>query len=257
MRAGVRLAIDVGSVRIGVARCDSEGLLASPLTTVPRGRGDLDAIAGLAADDDVIEIIVGLPVGLSGREGRAAAAPGRSPRAGRRVAPVPVRLVDERFTTVIAHDALRQSGSDARAAALEWTRRRPRCCCRERWTRSAPRASLRGNWLAQCREVLGDWRQAGGLDGSGQAPRRPGRHSRPPQGHGEPDPVRRARPYAQPDPYAPPAPAAEPDPYAQPDPYGPPGSSAPTDPVLPAAGPQRLLPGHRLLPAGTDRLLPG
>ena len=49
MRTGVRLAIDVGSVRIGVARCYRDGGLASPLTTVPRGRGDLDTIAGLDA----------------------------------------------------------------------------------------------------------------------------------------------------------------------------------------------------------------
>lgn len=116
MRGGVRFAIDVGSVRIGVARCDSEGRLASPLAMVPRGRGDVDAIARLAAADNVIEIIVGLPVSLSGREGQAAAgarmfAAWLAERAG----PVPIRLVDERFTTVIAHDALRQSGSDARA----------------------------------------------------------------------------------------------------------------------------------------------
>jgi putative holliday junction resolvase len=115
LRLGVRLAIDVGSVRIGVARCDRDGRLASPLTTVPRGHGDLDAIVGLAAADDVIEIIVGLPVGLSGREGRAASdARTFAAALARRVAPVPVRLVDERFTTVIAHDALRQGGSDAK-----------------------------------------------------------------------------------------------------------------------------------------------
>lgn len=115
MRAGVRLSIDVGSVRIGVARCDSEGRLASPLTMVPRGRGDLDAIARLVADDNVIEIVAGLPVGLSGREGQAAAgARAFAARLAERVTPVPVRLVDERFTTVIAHDALRQTGSDAR-----------------------------------------------------------------------------------------------------------------------------------------------
>jgi len=115
LRVGARLAIDVGSVRIGVAHCDSDGRLASPLTTVRRGRGDLDAIAGLAAADDVIEIIVGLPVGLSGREGQAAVqARTFADGLARRVAPVPVRLVDERFTTVIAHDALRQGGSDAK-----------------------------------------------------------------------------------------------------------------------------------------------
>lgn len=120
LRVGVRLAIDLGSARIGVAHCDSDGRLASPLATVPRGGGDLDALAGLAAADDVIEILVGLPIGLSGREGPAAAeARTFAARLARRVTPVPVRLVDERFTTVIAHEALRRGGSDSRA-------RRPR-----------------------------------------------------------------------------------------------------------------------------------
>jgi putative holliday junction resolvase len=115
LRIGVRLAVDVGSARIGVARCDRDGRLASPLTTLPRGGGDLAAIAGLAAADDVIEIIIGLPVGLSGREGRAAAdARAFAARLARGVAPVPVRLMDERFTTVIAHGALRQGGTDSR-----------------------------------------------------------------------------------------------------------------------------------------------
>jgi len=120
LRSGVRLAIDIGSARIGVARCDSDGRLASPLTTVPRGAGDLAAIAGLATEEHAIEIIVGLPVGLSGREGRAAAEARMFAAAlAGRVAPVPVRMVDERFTTVIAHDALRRGGRDSRA-------RRPR-----------------------------------------------------------------------------------------------------------------------------------
>jgi putative holliday junction resolvase len=115
LRTGIRLAIDVGSVRIGVARCDGDGRLASPLTTVRRGRGDLDTIADLAGADHVIEIIVGLPVGLSGREGQAAAGARTFAAAlASRVAPIPVRLLDERFTTVLAHDVLRQSGSDAR-----------------------------------------------------------------------------------------------------------------------------------------------
>jgi putative Holliday junction resolvase len=120
LRSGVRLAIDVGSVRIGVARCDPDGRLASPLTTVSRGTGDMAAIAGLANEEQAIEIIVGLPVGLSGREGQAAAdARTFAAALARLLISVPVRLVDERFTTVMAHDALRQSGRDSRG-------RRPR-----------------------------------------------------------------------------------------------------------------------------------
>ena len=73
VRRGVRLAIDVGSVRIGVARSDPGGVLASPLTVVRSGPGDLDALAGLVASAGAIEVIVGLPTSLSGREGTAAA----------------------------------------------------------------------------------------------------------------------------------------------------------------------------------------
>ncbi|HLQ57496.1 MAG TPA: Holliday junction resolvase RuvX [Streptosporangiaceae bacterium] len=115
MRHGVRLAVDVGAVRIGVARSDPDGLLASPLTTVPRGRGDLDRLAGLVISSDAVEIIVGLPTGLSGREG-ASAADARTFAAALagRLAPRQVRLVDERFTTVIAHDALRRGGRGGR-----------------------------------------------------------------------------------------------------------------------------------------------
>jgi putative Holliday junction resolvase len=113
---GVRLAVDVGSVRVGVARSDPGGVLASPLTVVPRGRGDLDRLAELAAGHDALEVIVGLPTTLAGREGPAAADARKvaSALAGR-IAPVPVRLVDERFTTTTAHAALRQGGKDSRA----------------------------------------------------------------------------------------------------------------------------------------------
>lgn len=115
MRTGIRLAIDFGSARIGVARCDPDGLLASPLVTVARGHGDLDGLAALAAEQGAIEVIVGLPTGLSGRPG-AAAAQARSfaVSLAARLAPLPVRLVDERFTTVLAHDALRQGGRGSR-----------------------------------------------------------------------------------------------------------------------------------------------
>lgn len=111
VRPGVRLGVDVGSVRIGVARSDPGGLLASPLDTVPRGAGDLAKLAELTRDNEAIEIVVGLAVGLAGGEGKAAA-DGRSFAAAlaRRLAPVPVRLVDERFTTVLAHAALQQGG---------------------------------------------------------------------------------------------------------------------------------------------------
>jgi putative holliday junction resolvase len=116
VRTGVRLAVDVGSVRIGVARCDRDGLLASPLTVVRRGAGDLNALAELVRETEPIEIVAGLPTSLSGREGPAA----QSVRVfvsalAQRIKPLPVRLFDERFTTSTAHDALRRGGKDSRA----------------------------------------------------------------------------------------------------------------------------------------------
>ena len=113
MRSGVRLGVDVGSVRVGVARCDRSGLLATPVETVRRrsNGGDLSRIAELVAECDALEIVIGLPLSLSGKEGTASASARKYAEAiARRVRPVPVRLVDERLTTVSAHQALRDAG---------------------------------------------------------------------------------------------------------------------------------------------------
>jgi len=80
-----------------------------------RGTGDLAEIARLGAERGVIEIVVGLPTGLSGKAGKAAAdARAFASELASAVAPVGVRLVDERFTTTMAHSALRSAGSDSR-----------------------------------------------------------------------------------------------------------------------------------------------
>lgn len=111
MRKGTRLGVDVGSVRIGVATCDPDGLLATPVETVRRGKGDLARITALAAEHAVIEIVVGLPTSLSGAEGPSAqSARAYAARLVRRAGPVDVRLFDERLTTVSAHAGLRASG---------------------------------------------------------------------------------------------------------------------------------------------------
>jgi putative holliday junction resolvase len=110
----------VGSVRIGVARSDPDGLLAVPVETVAAvkpgaPRTDLARIDELIAEFSVIELIVGLPRSLSGGEGPSATkireyATGLA----RHVAPIPVRLVDERLTTVSATRELRQTGMRGR-----------------------------------------------------------------------------------------------------------------------------------------------
>lgn len=117
MRPGVRIGVDVGSVRVGVARTDASALLAVPVETVSRGEGDLARIAAIVREFAAVEVVVGLPVGLDGREGRAArAARDLAVALQPQVDPVPIRLVDERMSTVTASQQLRQAGRSARSS---------------------------------------------------------------------------------------------------------------------------------------------
>jgi putative holliday junction resolvase len=118
MRKGVRLGVDVGSVRVGLARSDTDGILATPLETVqvvPGSASHFARIASNVADLAVFEVIIGLPRSLSGREGSAASTVrAYAVEVARRVAPVPVRLVDERLSTVTAHQRLQEAGMKGR-----------------------------------------------------------------------------------------------------------------------------------------------
>ena len=117
MRGGVRLGIDVGRARIGVARCDAGALLAVPVETVPRaaeGDADIRRVLELAEEFGAIELVVGHPLSLSGSPtpstDDAVAFAERLGAAGRAV-----RLVDERLSTVSAQQALRASGRSSRS----------------------------------------------------------------------------------------------------------------------------------------------
>ena len=111
MRFGVRVGIDPGDARIGVASSDPSGFLATPVETVRRGSGDLRRIAAIVTETGAIEVVVGLPRSLSGREGPSAAKVREfAARLARRVHPLPVRLCDERLTTVSAEAMLREQG---------------------------------------------------------------------------------------------------------------------------------------------------
>lgn len=117
MRSGVRIGIDVGKVRIGVARSDNHGMLATPVETLARdgaGASDVARIADVVAELDAIEVVVGLPLALSGaRTASTDDAVGFAEALATRLS-VPVRLVDERLSTVSAQSALRASGRTAR-----------------------------------------------------------------------------------------------------------------------------------------------
>ncbi|MEU3710038.1 MULTISPECIES: Holliday junction resolvase RuvX [Streptomyces] len=113
MRRGRRIAVDVGDARIGVASCDPDGVLATPVETVP-GR-DVPAahrrLKAIVEEYEPLEVVVGLPRSLNGGEGPAAAKVRAFAQvlAGN-IAPIEVRLVDERMSTVTAAQGLRASG---------------------------------------------------------------------------------------------------------------------------------------------------
>ncbi|SFQ51437.1 putative holliday junction resolvase [Amycolatopsis arida] len=115
---GRRLGVDVGSVRVGVALSDPAPFLASPLVTLSRDADtdtDVDQLARLVAEHEVVEVIVGLPRTLADRHGAAAEiAVDYADRLARRIAPVPVRLADERLSTVSAARMLSQRGVKGR-----------------------------------------------------------------------------------------------------------------------------------------------
>jgi putative Holliday junction resolvase len=116
---GRKLGIDVGTVRVGVAISDRDGILATPLMTLQRdmrGSADVEQVASLVTEHAVAEVVVGLPIGLSGRDGPAAqAVRAYAEGLSERIAPVPVRLVDERLTTKTAERVLAGRGVKGRA----------------------------------------------------------------------------------------------------------------------------------------------
>lgn len=114
---GRRLGVDVGTVRIGVATSDPDGILATPVETVRREKSGkhLRTLAALVAELGVVEVVVGLPRTLADRTGPAAHdAISVAEALGTKIAPIPVRLADERLTTVSAQRSLREAGISAK-----------------------------------------------------------------------------------------------------------------------------------------------
>jgi putative Holliday junction resolvase len=119
MRKGKRLAVDFGSVRIGLATCDPDGILASPMTALIRSDSvglTGEAIVTIAKELDAIEILVGDPISLSGTTTSSTKDAREFARQIAATITIPVRLVDERLTTVSAATKLRESGKSSRQA---------------------------------------------------------------------------------------------------------------------------------------------
>jgi len=119
MARGPRLGVDVGSVRVGLAISDPDGILATPLETVHRKPGtdgdlpspDMLRIAQLVRELGVVQLVVGLPITLAGTEGAAAALSRQyASNLATLVDPIPVALTDERMSTVAATRRLSERG---------------------------------------------------------------------------------------------------------------------------------------------------
>ncbi|CAA9211241.1 MAG: Putative pre-16S rRNA nuclease Yqg [uncultured Acidimicrobiales bacterium] len=108
------LGVDLGSVRVGVALSDPDGILALPLAVLPRSTDLLERLADLVVEHDVGAVVVGLPRSLDGRERQTAMAARREATALAERVGVPVHLQDERLSTVVAHGAMAAAGRTAR-----------------------------------------------------------------------------------------------------------------------------------------------
>jgi putative Holliday junction resolvase len=114
VRPGVRIACDVGTVRIGIARSDATGMLAVPLDAVAAAGDSVARVLEIMAEWEAVEAFVGLPLHMSGQEGASAdLARAWAVDLAERTQ-VPVRLIDERLSTVQAQRGLHAGGRSAR-----------------------------------------------------------------------------------------------------------------------------------------------
>jgi putative Holliday junction resolvase len=116
MRTGVRLACDVGKARIGIARSDPRGVLAVPLDAVKAGENSASLVRDIAMEYEAIEIIVGLPISMSGALGPAAEYTRAWVDRLCAVTDIPIRLHDERLTTVQAQRGLHEAGRTTKSS---------------------------------------------------------------------------------------------------------------------------------------------
>jgi putative Holliday junction resolvase len=115
-RRGVRLGVDVGRARVGVARCDPDGMLATPVETVARDEASVRRIVALAGEYEARELLVGLPLNMKGEDTASTTDAREFAAALAAASALPVRLVDERLSTVSAHAAQRDSGRTQRSS---------------------------------------------------------------------------------------------------------------------------------------------
>ncbi|TXK17533.1 Holliday junction resolvase RuvX [Homoserinibacter sp. GY 40078] len=116
MRRGVRVGVDVGRARVGAARCDPDALIATPIATLARGDETIQALLAHAEELDAIEFVVGLPLSLNGGDTPSTTDARKFAQELADASARPVRLVDERLSTVTAHRQLQAGGRRAKTS---------------------------------------------------------------------------------------------------------------------------------------------
>lgn len=112
---GRRIAFDYGDVRTGVALCDPDGILSSPLSVLDSKSQDfLDQISAFIAEYEPIRIFVGLPMNMSGSKGESAEKAEIFAHSLQSITDLPIVFVDERLSTVSAQKKLKEAGVSMR-----------------------------------------------------------------------------------------------------------------------------------------------
>jgi putative holliday junction resolvase len=110
----VHLACDVGRARIGLARCDPDGLIVTPLDALAAGTQAVAQVAQMASDMGAVGIVVGYPISLDGTIGPAADFVESWMSELGAVWDRPIVRQDERLSTVQAQRRLHEAGRDTR-----------------------------------------------------------------------------------------------------------------------------------------------
>ena len=120
LRTGRRIAVDVGRARIGLATSDLHAILASPLTTVLRLEGLEDSVSSVikAASEagEIMEFYVGVPINMQGESTLSTQDAVDFAKALQHASGMNVRLIDERLTTSMANNQLKQIGKSQKEA---------------------------------------------------------------------------------------------------------------------------------------------
>jgi putative Holliday junction resolvase len=108
---GRRIAFDYGDVRTGVALCDPDGILASPLCVLQtQSKAFLEEVAALLKEHEPIHIYIGRPLHMSGNSGESAEKVQSFVSLLQTITDVPIAMVDERLSTVSAQKKLKDAG---------------------------------------------------------------------------------------------------------------------------------------------------